>query len=101
MRGLLGRDALEPGHAMLLERVNSVHTFGMRFPILVAFLDRDYQVLQTRILPPGRLARDRRARHTLELGASERVEVGEVFSPGGLGPITTRDARGIDRRPRT
>jgi hypothetical protein len=100
MRGLLGREGLEPGHGMLLERANAVHTFGMRFPILVAFLDRDYRVLQTRILPPGRLARDGRARHTLELGVAERVEVGEVLSPEGLGRRTTPGARGIGRRPR-
>jgi uncharacterized membrane protein (UPF0127 family) len=101
MRGLLGRDGLEPGHAMLLERANAVHTFGMRFPILVAFLDGDYRVLQTRIVSPGRLARNRSARHTLELGEGERVEVGDVLSPEGLGPRTTPGARGIARRPRT
>lgn len=101
MRGLLGRGGLDPGHAMLLERARSVHTFGMRFSILVAFLDRDYRVLQTRVLPPRRLARNGRARHTLELGAGERIEVGEVLSPGGLGPRTTPGARGIARRPRT
>jgi hypothetical protein len=101
MRGLLGRDGLQPGRAMLLERANSVHTFGMRFTILVAFLDRNYRVMETRVLPPNRLARNPRARHTLELAAGERVEVGEVLSPGGLGPRTTPDARGIGRWPRT
>jgi uncharacterized membrane protein (UPF0127 family) len=101
MRGLLGRPGLDPGHAMLLERANSVHTFGMRFPILVAFLDRDYRVLQTRVLRPGRIVRNGRARHTLELGAGERVEVGEVLNPGGLGPRTTPGARDSARRPRT
>ena len=101
MRGLLGRDALAPGCAMFFERARTVHTFGMRFPILVAFLDRDCRVLQTRVLPPRRLARNGRARHTLELGAGERVEVGEVLSPGGLGPRTTPGARDSARRPRT
>jgi uncharacterized protein len=101
MRGLLGRDGLEPGHAMLLERARSVHTFGMRFTIRVAFLDRNYRVVQTRIVPPGRLARNRRALHTLELGAAERVDVGAVLSPAGLEPRTTRGARGSGRRART
>jgi len=41
MHGLLGRRSLQPDEALLLERTRSVHTFGMRFPILVALLDRD------------------------------------------------------------
>ena len=101
MRGLLGRDGLGAGHAMLLERARAVHTFGMRFPIRVAFLDRDWRVVQTRVVPPGRLARNRRARHALELGATERVDVGAVLSPGGRAPRTTRDARDSGRRART
>ena len=55
MRGLLGRDGLAPGHAMLLERARSVHTFGMRFPIDVAYLDRDGTVLKTVRMRPHRL----------------------------------------------
>ena len=84
-RGLLGRDGLEPAHGMLFERARRVHTFGMRFPILVAFLDRRYCVIETRILAPGRVASCLRARHILELGAAERVEVGAALS----GPIVS------------
>ncbi len=52
-RGLLGRDGIEG--ALLIERVRSVHTIGMRFPIDVAFCDADLVVLRTRTLRPGRV----------------------------------------------
>ena len=38
-RGLLGRDAFEG--ALVLRPCRHVHTFGMRFPIDVAFCDRE------------------------------------------------------------
>jgi uncharacterized membrane protein (UPF0127 family) len=44
-RGLLGRDGLEG--ALLLQRTRWVHTLGMRFPIDVAYLDADGNVLKT------------------------------------------------------
>lgn len=43
--GLLGRDGTDG--ALLLRGTRSVHTFGMRFDIDVAFLDRDDRVLKT------------------------------------------------------
>ena len=54
-RGLLGRDGIEG--AILLQPARSVHTFGMRFAIDVAFLDRDGTVLRVRTLVPGRITR--------------------------------------------
>lgn len=56
-RGLLGRNDLEGG--LLLEGVRSVHTFGMRFTIDIALLDRTGTVLHTATLPPGRVTRPR------------------------------------------
>jgi uncharacterized membrane protein (UPF0127 family) len=44
-RGLLGRDGLDG--AVLLQRTRWVHTIGMRFPIDVAYLDADGNVLKT------------------------------------------------------
>ena len=46
MKGLLGRKALLPGQAIILDPCNSVHTFFMRFPIDVLFLDKDYKVIR-------------------------------------------------------
>ncbi|MFJ5828438.1 DUF192 domain-containing protein [Streptomyces sp. NPDC093089] len=67
-RGLLGRDGI-PG-ALLIVRTNSVHTFGMRFPIDVAHLDRSFTVLSVVTMPPGRLGMIRpRGRHVLEAEA--------------------------------
>jgi uncharacterized membrane protein (UPF0127 family) len=67
-RGLLGRDSFEG--ALLLTPANSVHTFRMRFPIDVAYLDRGLRVLAVRTVRPGRLGRLRlRARHVLEAEA--------------------------------
>jgi uncharacterized protein len=67
MRGLLDREAIAPGDAMLIERARSVHTFGMRFPLRVLFLDRDFTVVHARTMRPGRLALPRRGvSHVLE-----------------------------------
>ncbi len=43
--GLLGRDGLEG--ALLIERCRWVHTFGVRFPLDVAFVNADGAVLKT------------------------------------------------------
>jgi uncharacterized membrane protein (UPF0127 family) len=45
LRGLLGRDGVEG--ALVLQPARSVHTIGMRFPIDVAFCDRDLRVVAT------------------------------------------------------
>ncbi|MEV5152840.1 DUF192 domain-containing protein [Streptomyces werraensis] len=67
-RGLLGRESLEG--ALLLSPANSIHTFRMRMPIDVAYLDRRLRVLDVRTMPPGRLGRPRvRARHVVEAEA--------------------------------
>ena len=57
MRGLLGRDGLDPGHGLLLMECGSIHTFGMRFPIDVIFMGKDGTVLKVfRDLGPLRAA---------------------------------------------
>ncbi|MEW2130567.1 DUF192 domain-containing protein [Streptomyces sp. NPDC005435] len=67
-RGLLGRDAVDG--AMLLTPAGSVHTFRMRFPIDVAYLDRRLTVIAVRTMVPGRLGLPRpRSRHVLEAAA--------------------------------
>ena len=67
-RGLLGRDGVEG--ALLLTRTRSVHTFGMRFALDVAFLDRDMAVIGIVRLAPRRLTVPRaRARSVIEAEA--------------------------------
>ncbi len=46
MKGLLGRESLPRGHAMLISPCNSIHMFFMRFAIDVLFLDKDGKVVR-------------------------------------------------------
>ena len=81
-RGLLGRDGLEPGEGMLIDRAGSVHMFFMRFPIDVVFLDRNRKVVGVRReLRPWRVAGVRRAVAALELpaGAAAAIEEGDML----------------------
>jgi uncharacterized membrane protein (UPF0127 family) len=56
------------GSGLLIPRCRSVHTFGMRFPIDVVFLDRaGGEIARVSALGPCRLAADRRAAAVLEL----------------------------------
>lgn len=56
-----------PDCALLLPRCRSIHTFGMRFPLDVWFLDADGRVLHhLAALPPRRLASCRPATAVLE-----------------------------------
>jgi len=45
LRGLIAKRTYEG--AMLLPRTRSIHSFGVRFPMDVAFLDRDMTVVAT------------------------------------------------------
>jgi hypothetical protein len=77
MRGLLGREGLDPGSGMLIDAAPSVHMFFMRFPIDVVFLDRDRRIVGIRHgLRPWRVAGARRAVAALELPAGAAAEAG-------------------------
>jgi len=68
---MLGRSSLPVGEGLWLPGVASVHTFGVRFPLDLLFLDEGFICvgLMPRI-PPGRLgAHGPGASHTLELAA--------------------------------
>ena len=54
-RGLMGRVDLEG--ALVLRPCRQVHTFGVRFPIDVAFCDRSGVVLHLSCLAPRRMSR--------------------------------------------
>ncbi len=78
MRGLLGRRVLPPGWGMMIERSASVHTFFMRFPLDLIFLDETFAVVKViHRLRPWRFAAARGARHVVELpaGTLESVPV--------------------------
>lgn len=46
MKGLLGKKYLGKSEALILKPCNSVHTFFMRFPIDVLFLDKNNRVVK-------------------------------------------------------
>lgn len=57
LKGLLGTEELPPGEAMWIRPCGSVHSFGMKFPIDVLFLDRDMRVVaMAKGLRPGRVS---------------------------------------------
>ena len=47
-KGLLGRDGLAPGEGLWIVPCESVHTFFMRFPIDLVYLDRNTTVKKVR-----------------------------------------------------
>jgi uncharacterized membrane protein (UPF0127 family) len=72
LKGLLGRSDLPPGEGLLIRPASAVHTWFMRFPIDVVFLDRDLRVLAVADdLGPWRGAAHRGARAVLELASGE------------------------------
>ncbi|MDQ3066639.1 MAG: DUF192 domain-containing protein [Actinomycetota bacterium] len=72
MRGLLGRPSLPAGEGLLLRPAGSVHTFFMRFPIDVVFLDREYRVVGIEAaVPPWRTAGRRGTKAVVELASGE------------------------------
>jgi uncharacterized membrane protein (UPF0127 family) len=85
MRGLLGRASLPAGEGILLRPAGSVHTFFMRFPIDVLFLDRDDVVVAIEpSLAPWRTAAQRGAKAVVELASGEcerrGIQVGDTLA---------------------
>lgn len=56
LRGLMFVPELPDGGGLLLEPESSIHTFFMRFPLDVVYLDRNHRVVRLdHRMPPGRL----------------------------------------------
>ncbi len=85
LRGMLARPAPLPGEGLLLSPCRSIHMYGMRYPLDVAFLDdRGGVVASYPALPPGARTRwHRQAVHALELPAgtleSSGTRVGDIL----------------------
>lgn len=80
--GLLGTANLGDGEGLWLAPCSSVHTWGMRIPIVCVFLDGEGRVLRVvDALPPWRAAAVRGAVAVLEarVGGLNAVRVGEVL----------------------
>jgi hypothetical protein len=80
VRGLLRWEAIEIDEALLIPDATSVHTFGMRFPILVARLDDSLRVVDARRVMPHRLVLPiRNARIVLECHPDVDLLPGDVL----------------------
>jgi uncharacterized membrane protein (UPF0127 family) len=70
-RGLLGRDAMAAGEALIIAPTNAIHTFFMRFAIDVAFVGRDGRILKLRpAMRPWRMSASVRAFAVVEAPAN-------------------------------
>jgi uncharacterized membrane protein (UPF0127 family) len=79
--GLMGRSSLPDGHALWIAPCSQVHTLFCRFPMDVAFVDRDGRILHiAHAMRPWRIGR-------LVFGAKAALEL-----PGG-----TLKAAGVSR----
>ncbi len=85
LRGMLARPAPKPGEGLLLTPCSSVHMYGMRFPLDVAFLDKRGAVVATyaSLVPGARTRWHKNAAHALELPGGTLKEsdtaVGDVL----------------------
>jgi uncharacterized protein len=69
MKGLLGKNSLMAGEGLLIRPCKGIHTFGMRFPIDVLFLDKNSHVIAIiKNIQPNKMTR-------LYLGASGVIEL--------------------------
>ncbi len=83
-QGLLKRDGLGPGEGLWIVPCEGIHTFFMRFPIDVVFLNKDKRVTKlVRRMKSSRLSVSWRARSVVELpvGVIEQTstEVGDLI----------------------
>jgi uncharacterized membrane protein (UPF0127 family) len=76
-KGLLGRDSMTPGSAIVIAPTSAIHTWFMRFDIDVAFVDRDGRIMKTRHnLRPWRVFGAFRAFAAIELPAGTLASAG-------------------------
>jgi uncharacterized membrane protein (UPF0127 family) len=69
-KGLLGRSGLAAGEGLWIVPCESVHTFGMKFPIDLVYLDRNKKVKKVRSgVPPWRLSACLSAHSVIELAS--------------------------------
>jgi len=75
--GLLKHERLDPGHGLWIIPCESVHSFFMKFPIDLVYLDRDKKVRKVRhSMVPWRLSACLTAHSILELPAGSVAPTG-------------------------
>ncbi|MFY9115304.1 MAG: DUF192 domain-containing protein [Dethiobacteria bacterium] len=79
LRGLMFTKELPAGKVLMITPCRSVHTFFMRYPIDILFLDRNLRVVEAcPVLKPNRLSPIvKEAHHVLELpaGTIDRLKI--------------------------
>lgn len=86
-KGLLFTPELKPGEGMYISPCGSIHTFFMRYPIDVLFIDAHRKVLSQKIYHPWKMSGiQRHAEGALELPAGTlaktRTQVGDTLEFG-------------------
>ena len=81
LKGLMGRDKIEDSEGLLIKPCNSVHTFFMKFNLDIAFVDRNYMVLEiSRDLAPNKLSKIyKESKFVIEgkSGSLSKLKIGE------------------------
>ncbi len=90
-KGLLGRDCLMPGEGLWIVPCEAVHTFFMRFPIDLVYLDRKHRIRKVRSnVGAWRMSACLTAHSVIELPAGTigetRTEPGDTIE---IGPAPT------------
>jgi uncharacterized membrane protein (UPF0127 family) len=90
-KGLLGRERLAPGEGLWIRPCEAVHTFWMRFPIDLVYLDRKNRIRKLcGAVQPWRLSACLTAHSVLELPSGTirdtQTQIGDTleFSDGSL-----------------
>ena len=68
LKGLLGTKSLKVGQGLVIKPCNSVHTFGMTYPIDVLFMDSDDRIVKI-------IAGMKASRMGMALGSSYVIEL--------------------------
>lgn len=92
--GLLARSSLLPGEGLLLFPARQVHSYFMRFPIDVAYIDREGYVLKKGPLLPGRRGPYVRSSFfvlEMNLGALESLAEGQRLAFSAHPPASKED----------
>lgn len=58
LKGLMGKNTMEDDEGLLIRPCNSIHTFFMKFNLDIAFIDKNFMVLEIyRDLAPNKLSK--------------------------------------------
>lgn len=102
-KGLLGRDCLPAGEGLWIVPCESVHTFWMKFPIDLVYLDRNKKVKKVRSgVSPWRLSACLSAHSVLEFASgtihTTQTKPGDSLEFSPVDPL--QDSRNaLDRQP--